>query len=140
MIGILGAVAKFVGLKPDWTVRLARGYSVVVRFAPGFRLGTIEGGHDFVLSMRRNATGWRERVRGYNSGDKAVTNFEGLTSANPNEGTFSIFGAVFRFDRDGAVYYERDGLRELVGELHLPRGAGRGGIASGADRDKPAHG
>jgi hypothetical protein len=117
---VLRSLARLVGLKPNWQVRLARGYRVVVRLVPGFRLGTIEGGHDFELSMMRRSGKWRERVRGYNAADQGVTDFEGITSANPMEGTLSIFGAVFRFSQTGQVFYERDGRKEPVGELHLP--------------------
>jgi hypothetical protein len=115
-------LAKFLGFRPNWQVRLARGYRVVVRLAPGFQLGTIQGGHDFELSMKSVSGRWKERVRGYNAGVPGITDFEGETSANPMEGTLSIFGAVFRFSDDGQVFYERDGRKELVGDLHLPGG------------------
>jgi hypothetical protein len=117
---VLRLLAKLVGLRPNWQVRLARGYRVVVRLNPGFELGTIVGGNDFELAMKRDSNGWRERVRGFNSGVQTVTDFEGVTSANPMEGTLSIFGAVFRFSESGQVFYERNGRKEQVGELCLP--------------------
>jgi hypothetical protein len=92
----------------------------VVRLRPGFVLGTIEGGHDFRVRMMRRADGWRERIRGYNAGTKNPIFFEGSSSANPYESTFSIFGAVFRFNEAGQVFYEHADHREIVGELMLP--------------------
>src|SRR3954462_4673954 len=49
------ALVRCAGLEPNWRVRLARGYSVVVRLKPGFQLGTIEGGRDFHLKMKWDA-------------------------------------------------------------------------------------
>jgi hypothetical protein len=114
------AVVRFAGLEPNWRVRLARGYSVVVRLKPGFQLGTIEGGHDFHLKMKWDAGRYLEQVRGYNAGSRRSIDFEAPTSANPHEHTLSIFGAVFGFDQAGQVFYDREGRRENVGELKLP--------------------
>ena len=120
MRGTLSRVSRAIGLKPCWRVRLTRGYAVMVRLRPGFVLGTIEGGHDFRVRMMRRADGWRERIRGYNASSKNLITFEGPSSANPYESTFSIFGAVFRFNEAGQVFYDHPYHGGVVGELKLP--------------------
>lgn len=120
MKSLLRSLATTIGFKPNWKVRLLRGDTLIVTLNQDFRLGTIEGGHDMAVSLVRHGASWREKVRGYNGGVGEVIEFEGESAANPNEGTLSIFGAVFRFTDDGVVLYQQDDEIQRVGHLTLP--------------------
>jgi hypothetical protein len=118
---LLMLLAQMVVLIPNWKTRFVRGDKLVVEFSREFRLGTIEGGHSIVVAMTKASGTWRESVSGYNAGAGGVINYEADSTANPNEGTISIFGAVFQFTDDGTVLYRGEAAEpQVVGRLTLP--------------------
>ena len=82
------------------------GSPLTVRFDEGacttFQLGTIKCGTDYTAQYDPGANRWT--VTGYNLGSSAeVTVAANNTDRKP--GLMSIWGAVVRFDGDGALYY-----------------------------------
>jgi hypothetical protein len=107
----IGIGSLQIGYNP-WRSRMLRGEPVVAQFYCAVQT-VLDCNISFRLTYEKHGSTWCENIQ---HSDKAEVYPTHWCNGDPGQNKFSVFGAIFTFDRFGAVTVGE----HLVGQLRLP--------------------